>query len=386
MTSLDGATWLVARRELREELRRKTTWIVGGLLLVGSTAAMVVPEIVGDDGTPTYEVVLVEGSSELREALKDAIDEIDATVDLSSAPSAAAAITRVEHGQADIGVVSGEPHAILARADEHERLVGAVYQALAADAARHRLRSLGLSDDVASSVLRAPEVTLTEVEPGAADRRAAAGVLSFAVYVLLFMLLMQVATGTAIEKSNRISEVLLGIVRPSALLFGKVLGVVAGAMLILSCGAVPVLVKLIVGGDLPAGLGAALLGGGAWFLLGVGLYVVLAGALGALAERQEEVSALVTPLNVVILASYAVGSTSPESPLAQVLAYIPLSAPMVMPSRIAVGAASAGEMALSLFLCMIAVVLAVRFGSIVYRRAIVRTGRRLKLREVLRGA
>lgn len=385
MTSLDGATWLVARRELREELRRKTSWIVGGLLFLASTAAMVLPEIIGEDDTPTYEVVLVEGSSELRAALEDAIDEIDAKVDLSTAPTAGRAIARIEGGQVDIGVVSGEPHAVLARADEHERLVGAVYQALAADAARHRLRSLGLSDDAAASVLQAPEVTLTEVEPGASNRRAAASVLSFAVYVLLFALLMQVATGTAIEKSNRISEVLLGIVRPASLLFGKVLGVVAGAMLILACGAAPVLVKLIVGGDLPEGLGAALLGGGAWFLLGVGLYVVLAGALGALAERQEEVGALVMPLNGVLIASYAVGSANPESPLARVLAYIPLSAPMVMPSRIAVGAASPLEMAVSLGLSVVTVVLALRFGAIVYRRAIVRTGRRLKLREVLRG-
>ena len=39
------------------------------------------------------------------------------------------------------------------------------------------------------------------------------------------MLMILVANGVAIEKANRISEVLLAIVRPGPLLFGKVIGV-----------------------------------------------------------------------------------------------------------------------------------------------------------------
>jgi ABC-2 type transport system permease protein len=56
---------------------------------------------------------------------------------------------------------------------------------------------------------------------------------------------------------------------------------------------------------------------------------------------------------------------------------------MVMPSRIAVGEASGVEMAMSLGLGVATVLLAVRVGSRIYGRAIVRTGRRLRLREVL---
>jgi ABC-2 type transport system permease protein len=58
----------------------------------------------------------------------------------------------------------------------------------------------------------------------------------------------------------------------------------------------------------------------------------------------------------------------------------------VMPARIAVGAATPAEIAASLLLGVIAVVVTVRFGATVYRRAIVRTGRRLKLSDVLRTA
>src|SRR3546814_19716449 len=99
------------------------------------------------------------------------------------------------------------------------------------------------------------------------------------------MLMIQVANGTAIEKSNRISEVLLAIVRPGALLFGKVLGVSIVGILTLAAAIVPVLVKLLSGGDLPDGLGGGLAGGAAWFVLGLATSLVAAGALGALVGR-----------------------------------------------------------------------------------------------------
>src|SRR3546814_12460361 len=83
------------------------------------------------------------------------------------------------------------------------------------------------------------------------------------------MLMIQVANCTAFEKSNRISEVLLAIVRPGALLFGKALGVSIVGILTLAAAIVPVLVKLLRGADLHAGPGGALAGGAARFVLGL---------------------------------------------------------------------------------------------------------------------
>jgi ABC-2 type transport system permease protein len=147
-----------------------------------------------------------------------------------------------------------------------------------------------------------------------------------------------------------------------------------------------VVIKAVAGGDLPAGLLQGLAAGAAWFVLGVALYLTLAGALGALVERQEEAGSVVAPLSIVLIASYLIGQSAPESTLGAVLSILPLTSTMVMPARIAVGAATPAEIAASLVLGVVAVVLTVRFGATVYRRAIVRTGRRLKLGDVLRTA
>ena len=61
------ALGLVVQRELREALRRRSFWIVLGVLLLGSTAAMVVPALVGG-GTTTYDVGVAQSRLPLEEA------------------------------------------------------------------------------------------------------------------------------------------------------------------------------------------------------------------------------------------------------------------------------------------------------------------------------
>ncbi len=55
-----------------------------------------------------------------------------------------------------------------------------------------------------------------------------------------------------------------------------------------------------------------------------------------------------------------------------------------MPARIALGAASAGEIVASLVVGIATLLFVLRLGAAVYRRGIVHTGRRMRLGEVLR--
>jgi ABC-2 type transport system permease protein len=143
-------------------------------------------------------------------------------------------------------------------------------------------------------------------------------------------------------------------------------------------------VSVTAGGSLPDGIGGTVLGSTAWFVMGLALYLTAAGALGALVDRQEEVGATIAPLSTVLIAAYLVGVSSPDSPVATVLAYVPFTSPMVMPARIALGVASPVEMAVSLVLGVLTVIAISRLAALVYRRAIVRTGRKVSLRQVLR--
>jgi ABC-2 type transport system permease protein len=143
-------------------------------------------------------------------------------------------------------------------------------------------------------------------------------------------------------------------------------------------------VKAVAGGDLPAGLGPALAGGAAWILLGLVLYLTIAGALGALVERQEEAGSVLTPLSLLLIGTYIVAQSAADGSFGAVLAIFPLTSPIVMPVRIALGAASPLEIVASLLVGVATVFVVVRLGAAIYRRGIVHTGRRLHLRQALR--
>ena len=377
---------LVVARELREALRRRSFWLTIVLFLVGSTALVAVPEFIGGDGSADRRVVTVGDDEAVSASLRELAPAFDIDVEVSAAVDVDAARVAVDEGDADVAVdLTVDPVLIIARS-EGSSAVTLVRQAVTVSAFTASLADAGLDGEQIAELFAGSDPRIEELEPVDDTRQGVAAIVTIVLYLLLLLLSTAVATGVAIEKSNRVSEVLLAIVPARHLLFGKVVGVAIVGVLSLGAGALPLVVRLIAGGSLPVGAGGTLVGSAAWFVMGLALYLTAAGALGALVDRQEEVNATIAPLSTVLIAAYFVAVTSAESPLATVLAYVPFTSPMVMPARIALGAASPVEMAVSLVLGVLTVVAMARLAALVYRRAIVRTGRKVRLRQVLRSS
>jgi ABC-2 type transport system permease protein len=382
------ATRLVAARELRESFRRKSLWIVLAVLFIGSSVAMILPEVL-DSGSTRYDVAVVPGadtaaSTGFRSDLSAGAATLDAHVRFRTVSDRSLARTLVDQGKVDIAVVDGGQPTVIVRAGENDTLLALVRQSLATQELARQLASAGLDQATIDRVLTTPNARVEEVAADESDRKASAAILSLVLYLVLLLLMIQAANGVAIEKANRISEVLLAVVKPTALFFGKVVGVGLVGLAGLAAGAIPVVVKAVAGGDLPAGLGAAILGGFPWMLLGLVLYLTTAGALGALVERQEEAGAVLTPLSLLLIGTYVLAQSSAGNDFGAVLAIFPFTSPIVMPARIALGDASTAEIVASLLVGIATVLFVVRLGSAIYRRGIVHTGRRLRLDEVLR--
>jgi ABC-2 type transport system permease protein len=376
---------LTANREIRETVRHKTFWIVNAVLFVGALAAVIIPSLIHSGGG-TDTVAIVSTPPDFEDALRQARSSADTEVRVFEVESAAAARRQVDDKHVDVAVVGGERPTIVVRSGQHDGLVAAAQTALASTQVEANLRGAGLSAGESRAALSVEPAHVDGLDSGADARRGAAAIAATLLYILLLTLTISVANGVAIEKANRISEVLLAIVPPRPLLFGKVLGVGLMGIATLLFGIIPVAARLLLGGDMPEGIGGALVAGAAWFTLGLAFYLVMSGSLAALVERQEQAGAAMGPLMAALIASLVVAQSAPEGSIATVLAYIPFSSPVVEPARIAVGTSSPTEMALSLAILLVSLAVAIRVGGVVYQRAIVRTGRRLKLSEVLRTA
>ena len=261
------ATWLVVEREIREAARRKGVWALVGLVLLGSTALAVLPEVI-PDGDDSADVVLVgDDTIEVTEALEAVPDP---GIQVATAPDRAAADLAIEEDEADLAVLLRGDQVPELLVEDDTELVAIVRGVVTNRVAATRLATRGVDAAEVSEVFAgaAPDVTL--VDAAQAGREGAAFALTMVLYLVTVILTSQVASAVAIEKSNRVSEVLLAIVPPRSMLIGKVIGIGFIGLVTFLAGALPIIVRFVLGADLPEGVGWTLAVSGAWFLAGLG--------------------------------------------------------------------------------------------------------------------
>lgn len=381
---------LVAGREIAEAFRSRAYWITMGVLLLGVTAAIVLPRLLASD--PSYDVGLAGPVPERTTAdLQALASTIDAELDVTELASERAALQAVTDEEVDAALVfdDGGEATIIRRSRTSDTLVSLLGQAVVASSAFERLADAGLTPAEATEVLAVPlpdEQIVDGERPGRSGVAFASGLV---LYLALFMGGMGVASGVAVEKSTRVAEVLVTVVRPSQLLAGKVLGVGVTTLLLVLAAAVPFAAAIALDAvDLPDAAALDVVASVGWFVLGYAIYSMGFAALGALVDRQEDLGGALGPITTALVLSYLASfqaQASPDSALAVATSIFPLSAPMVMPVRIAEGAATAPQITAAIAVGLATFALLVRVGATIYRRALLRGGRRLRLTEVLRG-
>ncbi|WP_327087017.1 ABC transporter permease [Nonomuraea sp. NBC_01738] len=364
---------LVARREILTHLRTRAFLIglVVTMVIIGALAFA--PKILG--GPESFKLGTVN-SQQL--PLKAAAP--DAEFEWSSFPDEAAAKTALLDGDVDAVLVNGTK---VLTDGEIDSQLGVLMQSVNREA---RLGAAGVA------------IPPLAVESVGADTRYQAARTGIAVVlvVLLFMMVigqsMMVAMGVVEEKGSRIVEILFASLRPWQLLGGKIvgLGVIGLINLVATLGAG--LAAAFASGlatDFPPGMPGIVAWVLVWFVLGYAFYATLAAALASLVSRQEEVGNVLTPMTMLIMVTYIVGfyaTSEPTGTLARIVSMIPPFSSMVMPVRLAASEVPMWEVALSAALMVAAVVGVLALGAKVYERAVLRTGARVKLGDVLRAA
>lgn len=390
---LFGVAGLIAAREVRQRLRGRVFRIATLLLLVGVAAAVVIP--VATKGKSGAQRVGVVGTSTtaVRQAIAVAAADVHTQVHLVPEPGVAQARDAVRTGAIDLAVVA-EERVVVKRAltssdaTRTAQLARVLAQILGSAKA---IRAAGLTPAQRAQLARARPLPVIGLQPQR-TRTAARSTTTIAL-IVLFLLLTQYLTWTLMgvmeEKASRVVEVLLAAVRPLQLLSGKVIGI---GVVVFGQAAVVAAFALLLGRAVGSNLlhGAAplvLLSALVWLLLGYAFYCWLYAAAGSMAERQDQVQSLAIPLAMPIIAGYivsiaVVSGGAPPPTWYKVLAYLPPTAPFAMTGLVGLDAVAWWQFTLSAALSAAGVAAAARLAATVYRRAILRTGARVRLRDI----
>ena len=103
-----------------------------------------------------------------------------------------------------------------------------------------------------------------------------------------------------------------------------------------------------------------------WFLFGYLLWSALYAIAGVMVSRQEDLQSSTTVLTILLVIGYLLAFPAiddPDGTLAVVASLVPLFAPIIMPLRVALDAASAVEIAASLAFLIAGIALLVPLGA-----------------------
>jgi ABC-2 type transport system permease protein len=368
------AILLVARREIVERLRERSLYVSTGITVAVLAGVLVLPTVLGFGGATKGTVVAAGPQAvAIAEQARAQQRAFDVALTVRRVPDDATARRLVRSGDADVAVIAGG-RALVAAQDAADAVLAAVQTG---------------SQAVRGGRLPPPLPVAKEGGSGSSDRQGIAFVAVVILYGQLLGYAFWVATGVVEEKSTRVVELLLSAIRPRQLLAGKVIGIgVLGLAQLLFIGLVGVLIgaasgQLELTGDVVTAVGVVL----AWFVLGFALYSCAFAVAGALVPRQEEIQSITAPLTILIVASFFLSFGAlddPGSTLAQVLSFVPPSAPMVMPVRLIAGDAAPWEIVVSVALTLAAATALIALAARVYGAAVLRTGSRVTLRAVWR--
>lgn len=212
------------------------------------------------------------------------------------------------------------------------------------------------------------EIKIKEEIETLQDTNAIIFVMSFvstlAIYMLILISGTSIANSITGEKSDRTMEILLSSTSPDALIHGKVLSSLVSTLLMLVVIIIASIFAFIINIDLflmesspeialemgsmsnidPQYIANALSGADfnmspmvfisalVFFITGYILYVYIYAALGATANRIEDLNTALTPVMVIVIAVYFatyMSMSNPDGQLMKVLSYIPFSSVFV---------------------------------------------------------
>lgn len=262
-----------------------------------------------------------------------------------------------------------------------------------------QLSAAGLSPQQAEGILTAaPQRTDVITGKDQSSSIMYTYILMFLLYMSVLMYGSLVAQSVATEKSSRAMELLITSAKPSALMFGKVLGAGAAGLtqLVLVLGGAVVfykinaaywadnfLVQTIFDMSLPLVLYTVL-----FFVLGYLIYSFMFGALASLASKLEDVNTLVMPATLLMVISFMITMFSilndVDNMILKVASFIPFTAPMAMFTRIAMGSVAPWEIAVSVALLVVSTVGIGYLAAGIYKVGVLMYGKPPKPHELFK--
>ena len=394
--------WIVIKEVYRKNvLSWSFFFMVMGPILMVAVVGAVIFFIGQDQSTSSYgEIAVVNSTPQIQEVIQQSDQQNEIQFDLDQAE---AAQQLNEDGIEGYLVIDSSEETLSAnfyrKTTSKDINLSNIQQGLNAYYLNETAENMGLSSEQLTQIqatqigFETINIQLEEsgetTETSASDptvfvRQGVAYAVSFIVFIFIKNYVGIISQEIAAEKGSRIMEIILSSISATKHFFGKMIGI--GLVILTQIAAYVVLFFIfrlvlqqfdIFGflDDIDIGYymsnsGNVLFLGLVYSLIGILIYTSIAGFLGSLVSRTEDVSKMITPIIFTALAGFYIGMyamTSTNNPIVRIGSQFPLFTPFVMPFRIAAETVSNPEIVLSIIISIIFMVLCLWFSAVFYK-------------------
>lgn len=253
------------------------------------------------------------------------------------------------------------------------------------------LESINLKDKASANASDDPEKQ---------DAQKGVSIIVVTVLIILFFM-TNTMTGNMIaaevtqEKNSRIMEILITSVSPMAQMFGKIIGMFILGLIQIVVFFLVVVANLLLPHNIdtlksmnidlsmidPTVIGLGLL----MYVLGYFLYATLFAAVGSIVSRTEDLGQAIMPITILSLVAFYIPIFSvsvPDTLLVKVASYIPFFTPTTMLLRIGMGTYEWWELAITIAIMLVSIVVFGWLSAKIYRTGVLMYGKRPTWKEI----
>lgn len=260
-----------------------------------------------------------------------------------------------------------------------------------------QLSKLGLTQEQVSSLTPTFDLEIKQIEEKEVSGNIVAIMLiSIVLFYAIYFCAYQVSTSITTEKTSKIMETLVTSTTPKTIVLGKTIGIgiVGMIQIILIVGTALICANVFLDPEMVAQvldmskvtpmLGILSL---IYFILGYAVYALLYALTGSTVSKPEDVQSANSPVAILAVVGFYLSyftMMNPTSDLNVLASILPISSPFCMPFRILMGVATGQEIAISLIVLLVTILLVAHIAIKIYSSAILNYGTKINFKDMIK--
>lgn len=259
-----------------------------------------------------------------------------------------------------------------------------------------QINKLGLTQEELQSITPNFEFSLEQTEEEKASGNILAMMLmSIVLFYAIYFCAYQVSSSITTEKTSKIMETLVTSTSPRTIVLGKTIGIgIVGLLqMIVIVGTALVSAKTFLEPELLDSildmsnitlyLGIITI---VYFILGYFAYALLYALTGSTVSKPEDIQSANTPVAILAVIGFYLSyftMMNPTSELNLFASLFPVSSPFCMPFRIMMGLANGTDVAISIAILIVTILIIAKVAIKIYSNAILNYGTKMSFKDII---